>query len=147
MKARNYIVLWFFVTLLLSPYALAQTAKKANPPTAQDFKRWEAQIQEYKQWLELVRSNDYRLWIRVDSTHRPHRLYLGDGFDKVDDLFKERFIETFSRVLAGHPDKFMLIDLFDGATGSQVGEFGWGGLKFYSNHKTAQKEPLGCTSC
>ena len=141
MKVKSAFFLFFVQILLLSPYAFAQTAKKADSPTPQDFKRWEAQIQEYQQWLDVVRSNDYRLWIRVDSTHRPHRLYLGDGFDKVDDQLKEQFIETFSRVLAGHPDKFMLIDLFDGATGSQIGEFGWGGLKFYSNHKAAQKEP------
>jgi len=138
MKVRSALLLFFFQILLLSPYAFSQTAKKADAPTPQDFKRWEAQIQEYQQWLDLVRTNDYRLWIRIDSTHRPHRLYLGEGFDKVDDQLKEQFIETFSRVLAGHPDKFMLIDLYDGSTGSQIGEFGWGGLKFYSNHKAAQ---------
>jgi hypothetical protein len=142
MRVRSEIIAVFFLTLLLSPYALAQSAKSSSSPTAQDFKKWEAQIQEYKQWLDLVQSKDYRLWVRLDSTHRPHRLYLGDGFDKVDDQLKEQFVETFSRVLAGHPDKFMLIDLFDGATGTQIGEFGWGGFKLYSNYKTAQTGPL-----
>jgi hypothetical protein len=125
--------------LLLPVFAFAQDTRKVDPKLAQDIKKWEMQIKEYKEWLDVVRTGAYRLWVRLDSSHRPHRLYLGEGFGKVDYPFQEQFVETFSRVLAGHPEKFMLIDLFDGATGAQIGEFGWGGFKLYPNHKTAQK--------
>ena len=99
--------------------------------TAQDFKKWEAKISEYKQWLDLVRSESYRLWTRIDSSRRPHRLYVGEGFYRAEPRDKEQFVEVFSHYLAGHPEKFALIDLFDGRTGAAIGEFGWGGFKLY----------------
>lgn len=101
----------------------------------QDFKRWEAQLSEYKQWLDMVGLTGSRFWLRLDSSHRPHKLYVGEGFDKADYKLKEQFVEIFSHYLAGHPDKFALIDLFDGATGAAIGEFGWGGFKLYPNHR------------
>jgi len=101
----------------------------------QDFKKWEAQIAEYKQWLDVVGLSGSRFWLRLDSSRRPHKLYVGEGFDKADYKLKEQFVEIFSHYLAGHPDKFALIDLFDGATGAAIGEFGWGGFKLYSNYR------------
>jgi len=98
---------------------------------AQDFRKWEAQIAEYKQWLDRVGSAGARLWLRLDSSRRPHKLYLGEGFERADHQLKEEFVEIFSRYLSGHPEKFALIDLFDGATGAPIGEFGWGGFKLY----------------
>ena len=107
----------------------------------QDFKKWEAQISEYKQWLDVVGLTGSRLWLRLDSSRRPHKLYVGEGFDKADYNLKEQFIEIFSHYLAGHPEKFALIDLFDGTTGAPVGEFGWGGFKLYPNYRWLAKEP------
>jgi hypothetical protein len=112
-----------FVLLLLLPQAAS----------AQDFKKWEAQLSQFKQWLDTVGQTGARLWLRVDSSRRPHRLYVGEGFKRADDKEKEEFVEIFSRYLSGHPEKFALIDLFDGATGAPIGEFGWGGFKLYPN--------------
>lgn len=106
----------------------------------QDFKKTEAAIKEYKQWLDLLGAGGVRLWVRLDSTARPHRLYVGEAFDQIDYTWKEQFVETFSSYLAGHPEKFMLIDLFDGKTGAPIGEFGWGGFKLYPNHSAARNE-------
>lgn len=107
----------------------------------QDFKKWEAQITEYKQWLDVVGLAGSRFWLRLDSSRRPHKLYVGEGFDKAEYTLKEQFVEIFSHYLAGHPEKFALIDLFDGATGAPIGEFGWGGFKLYPAYRWLAKEP------
>ena len=105
---------------------------------SQEFKIWEAKIAEYKGWLDSVGSRGSRFWLRLDSSRRPHRLYLGDGFHSADHKTKEEFVEIFSHSLAGHPQKFMLIDLFDADTGRAVGEFGWGGFKLYTERQQAE---------
>lgn len=131
-------LLWLGVLLaawIVSP-ASAQPRKKIDPKLAADLQAWEAEINALKTWLELVRSDQYRFWVRVDSDRRPHRLYVGEGFDKAEYSMKELFVETFSRYLAGHPDKFMLIDLFD-TNGTPIGEFGWGGFKLYPGYRYA----------
>jgi hypothetical protein len=110
--------------LLLSPWVV-------EAQQAQQFRRWEAQIAKYKEWLDTVGPDTYRFWVRLDSQSRPHRLYVGEGFYKTDDHLREEFVDTFSRYLAGHPEKFMLIDIFDAASEKQIGEFGWGGFKLY----------------
>lgn len=97
----------------------------------QDFKKWEAKTREYKQWLDLHGSEGSRLWLRIDSSRRPHKLYVGEAFHNANYKEKEHFIEIFSNYLAGHPEKFTLIDIFDAKTGKPVGEFGWGGFKLY----------------
>ena len=99
---------------------------------AQDFKAWEAKTAEYKQWLDLLKAETYKFWTRLDGTRRPHKLYVGEGFNRAEYKDKEQFVEIFSHYLAGHPEKFMLIDLYDAGTGAPVGEFGWGGFKLYS---------------
>ena len=109
-----------FLTLLL-----------AQAVEAQDFKKWDATIQEYKAWLGTLKSDGYRVWVRLDSNRRPHRLYVGEDFYDADRTFQEAFVEIFSHTLAGHPEKFMLIDIFDAISGKPVGEFGWGGFKLY----------------
>lgn len=101
---------------------------------AQDFKKWETQISEYKQWLDVVGMSGSRFWLRLDSSRRPHRLYVGEGFDQADYYLKENFVEIFSHYLSGHPEKYALIDLFDSVTGTAIGEFGWGGFKLYPNY-------------
>jgi hypothetical protein len=102
------------------------------PASGQDFKKQEAQIAEYKKWLDTLGPNGSRYWVRLDSQHRPHRLYLGEGFYRANHQSQESFVDTFSNYLAGHPQKFMLIDLFDASTNKPVGEFGWGGFRLYS---------------
>ena len=69
--------------------------------------------------------------MRLDARQRPHRLYLGEGFYSADLQSQEHFVNTFSNYLAGHPDKFMLIDLFDVNTNKPIGEYGFGGFKLY----------------
>jgi hypothetical protein len=97
------------------------------------FKEIEARILEYRGWLDRLGSSGSRLWVRLDSTKRPHRLYVGEGFQRANYEEKENFIEIFSRFLAGHPDKNMLIDIFDNSTGRLIGEYGFGGFRLFSN--------------
>ncbi|HWP57499.1 MAG TPA: hypothetical protein VNL14_06415 [Candidatus Acidoferrales bacterium] len=142
--ARRKQIWGLILAILLLPAALfGQDTRYVDRKTAEDIKRWEAKIKEYKAWLDLVRSDDYRLWVRLDGSHRPYRLYLGEGFSRVDSSSQQQFVETFSRFLAGHPEKYMLIDLYDNATGAHVGEFGWGGFKLYANGSSQKqkKEP------
>jgi hypothetical protein len=95
------------------------------------FKEIEARVLEYRKWLDKAGSNGSRFWVRLDSTKRPHRLYVGDGFMQADATDKEEFIEIFSRFLAGHPEKNMLIDIFDASTGKPIGEYGFGGFRLF----------------
>jgi hypothetical protein len=97
------------------------------------FKEIEAKVREYRTWLDGVGSKGSRLWVRLDSTKRPHRLYVGEGFQIANFEDQENFIEIFSRFLAGHPDKNMLIDIFDHSTGKLIGEYGFGGFKLFKN--------------
>jgi hypothetical protein len=96
-----------------------------------NFKEIEARVLEYRKWLDKVGSNGTRYWIRLDSSKRPHRLYVGDGFMQAESTDKEEFIEIFSRFLAGHPEKNMLIDIFDASTGKPIGEYGFGGFRLF----------------
>src|SRR4051794_19567466 len=95
------------------------------------FKEIEARVSEYRKWLDQVGSKGSRFWIRLDSSKRPHRLFVGEGFMAADPTHKEEFIEIFSRFLAGHPEKNMLIDIYDSSTGKEIGEYGFGGFKLF----------------
>jgi hypothetical protein len=104
-----------------------------------EFTEQEAKIMRYKQWLDTVGPQGSRYWIRLDARHRPHRLYVGEGFYHVDSKSQERFLDIFSNYLAGQPDKFVLIYLFDANTNKRVGEYGFDGFKLYSTPmRTAQ---------
>jgi hypothetical protein len=81
--------------------------------------------------LDRVGSTGSRLWVRLDSTKRPHRLYVGEGFLRAEYRDKEHFVEIFSSFLAGHPDKNMLIDIFDFSNGKLIGEYGFGGFRLF----------------
>jgi hypothetical protein len=96
-----------------------------------EFKAREAKIAQYKRWLDSLGPEGSRYWVRLDAGRRPHRLYLGQGFHRADAQSQERFIDTYSSYLAGHPEKFMLIDLFDAETNKWIGEYGFGGFKMY----------------
>jgi hypothetical protein len=95
------------------------------------FKEVEAKVSEYRKWLDQVGSNGSRYWVRLDSTKRPHRLYVGEGFMRANNSEQENFIEIFSRFLAGHPDKNMLIDIYDPTSGKWIGEYGFGGFRLF----------------
>ena len=98
------------------------------------FKEIEARVSEYRKWLDKVGNNGSRYWVRLDSTKRPHRLYVGDGFVRASATEKEQFVEIFSRFLAGHPEKNMLIDIYDANTGKEIGEYGFGGFHLFDPH-------------
>jgi len=96
-----------------------------------NFKEIEAKVREFRSLLDQAGSNGSRFWTRLDSSKRPHRLYVGEGFINANDEAKENFIELFSRFLAGHPDKNMLIDIYDGSTSKLIGEYGFGGYRLF----------------
>ena len=123
MRMPGRIRVFLLASALLFPgLALAQTIS---------FKEIEARVLEYRKWLDQVGSNGSRFWVRLDSTKRPHRLYVGDGFKQASASDQEEFVEIFSRFLAGHPEKNMLIDLFDASTGKPIGEYGFGGFRLF----------------
>ena len=95
------------------------------------FREIQSRISQYKMWLDQLNSNGQHYWIRLDSSKRPHRLYVGEGFLHADFNHKEEFIEIFSRYLAGHPEKNMLIDIYDATNGRAIGEYGFGGFKLF----------------
>ena len=102
--------------------------------SAQNFniKEIEARVLEYRKWLDKVGSNGSRYWVRLDSSKRPHRLFVGEGFLKANAVEQEEFVEIFSRFLAGHPEKNMLIDIFDASSGKEIGEYGFGGFRMFA---------------
>ena len=111
------------IALLFPVLSLAQSLS---------FKEIQARVSEYKVWLDKLGSNGSHYWLRLDGTKRPHRLYVGEGFTQATTGEKEEFIEIFSRYLAGHPEKNMLIDIYDGSTGKVIGEYGFGGFRLYT---------------
>ena len=115
-----------FITLLFA--LLLPAVSSAEGLT---FKEIQSRVSQYKMWLDQLGSNGAHYWIRLDSTKRPHRLYVGEGFMHADLSHKEEFIEVFSRYLAGHPEKNMLIDIFDASSGKAIGEYGFGGFKLF----------------
>jgi hypothetical protein len=85
----------------------------------------------YKVWLDQLRDGEFNYWTRVDETARPYKLYVGEGFLKAEFVYQEEFVEIFSHYLAGHPQKYILIDLYDAENGQPVGEYGWSGFKLF----------------
>jgi hypothetical protein len=120
-RQRAAIVLAF--VLLFPVVSLAQSLS---------FKEIQARVSEYKVWLDKLGSNGSHYWLRLDGTKRPHRLYVGEGFMQATTGEQEQFIEIFSRYLAGHPEKNMLIDIYDESTGKAIGEYGFGGFRLYT---------------
>lgn len=112
---------------------LCAPAMPTAPSHGNEFKEREAKINQYKKWLDTLGPQGSRYWLRLDSARRPHKLYLGEAFHRADAQSQEKFIDTYSNYLAGHEDKFLLIDLYDGATNKLVGEYGFGGFKMYNN--------------
>ena len=123
MRMLGRVLIFFLASALLFPsLAVSQNIS---------IKEIEARVLEYRKWLDKVGSNGSRYWVRLDSSKRPHRLYVGDAFLQANATDKEEFIEIFSRFLAGHPEKNMLIDIFDASTGKSIGEYGFGGFRLF----------------
>ena len=122
MPGKTFSALFLASAILFPTFAYAQ---------AVNFKEIEAKVREFRGLLDQAGVNGTRFWTRLDSSKRPHRLYVGDGFTNADDVAKENFIEVFSRFLAGHPDKNMLIDIYDGRTSQLIGEYGFGGFRLF----------------
>ena len=122
-KRHNAATIVLAFVLLFPVVSLAQSLS---------FKEIQARVSEYKVWLDKLGSNGSHYWLRLDGTKRPHRLYVGQGFMQATTGEKEEFIEIFSRYLAGHPEKNMLIDIYDESTGKAIGEYGFGGFRLYT---------------
>jgi len=122
MPGKTVTVLFLASAFLFPAFASAQVA---------NFKEIEAKVREFRGWLDQAGSNGSRFWTRLDSSKRPHRLYVGEGFMNADDEVKENFIEVFSSFLAGHPEKNMLIDIYDTSTSKLIGEYGFGGFRLF----------------
>jgi hypothetical protein len=135
-ERRQTMKKFTFVLLMFLSSGIVQAA----PARGNEFKIREAKIAQYKKWLDTLGPQGSRFWLRLDSGKRPHRLYLGEGFYGADLQSQERFVDTFSNYLAGHPEKFMLIDLFDASTNKPVGEYGFGGFKLYKPVRTAEAD-------
>ena len=114
--------------VFLASALLFSAAAWAQAPS---FKAIQEQIAEYRKLLDQAGSTGSRLWLRLDSSKRPHRLYVGEAFLKADSHMQEEFIEIFSRFLAGYPDKNMLIDIYDPNTNKWIGEYGFGGFRLF----------------
>jgi hypothetical protein len=123
MRMPGKTIIFFLASALFFPPLL--TAQNIS------FKEIEARVLEYRKWLDQVGSGGSRYWIRLDSSKRPHKLYVGEGFMQAGPEEKENFIEIYSRFLAGHPEKNMLIDIYDAANGKAIGEYGFGGFKLF----------------
>jgi hypothetical protein len=123
MRMLGKLKIIFLASALLFP-ALSR-AEMTNVKEIQE------RISEYHKWLDQVGANGSRFWVRLDSSKRPHRLYVGEGFMRADTHTQEEFIEIFSRFLAGHPEKNMLIDIYDPASGKWIGEYGFGGFRLF----------------
>jgi hypothetical protein len=117
----------------IAVFLLASALSFPNLALAQNisFKEIEARVLEYRKWLDQVGTNGSRFWVILDSSKRPHRLFVGDGFKQASAADQEEFVEIFSRFLAGHPEKNMLIDIFDASTGKPIGEYGFGGFRLF----------------
>jgi len=114
--------------LFLASALLFSAAASAQVP---NFKAIQEQVLEYRKLLDQAGSNGSRFWLRLDSSKRPHRLYVGEPFLQADSVKQEEFIEIFSRYLAGHPEKNMLIDIYDPNTNKWIGEYGFGGFRLF----------------
>ena len=116
------------MALFLAPVLLFSGLAWAQAP---DLKDIQIRISWYRAWLDQAGSSGSRFWLRLDSSKRPHRLFVGDGFLQAEADAQEEFIEIFSRYLAGHPDKNMLIDIYDSTNSKWIGEYGFGGFRLF----------------
>ena len=123
MRMLERVAILFLASALVFPGASG--AQSVN------FKEIQARVAEYRKWLDQVGTNGTRYWIKLDSSKRPHRLYIGEAFLQANAADQENFIEIFSRFLAGHPEKNMLIDIYDSNNGKWIGEYGFGGFRLF----------------
>ncbi len=125
----------FILVLLCCVTSTAAAQSRGN-----EFKEREAKIAQYKTWLDNLGPRGSQYWLRLDSTRRPHKLYLGEAFHNADAAGQEKFIDTYSNYLARHEAKFLLIDLYDAASNKLIGEYGFGGFKLHNQKPTGVDE-------
>jgi hypothetical protein len=126
--------------LLLPPFFVQAQQPQDAKKIQEDVKAWALKTAQFKEWLDELHGDQYNFWTRLDGTRRPHKLYVSEGFTKAPFKDQEQFVEIFSHYLAGHPDKYMLIDLYDSQTGEVIGEYGFGGFKLFSTSAGSQAE-------
>ena len=119
--------LTFSLALILALLSVGSVSRAENL----SFQAIDSRIADYRKWLDELGVGGLRYWVRLDSTKRPHRLYIGEGFTRANFPDQENFMEIFSRFLAGHPEKNMLIDIYDPASNKMIGEYGFGGFKLF----------------
>lgn len=125
------------VTLALA-LLIPQLASTQSSSSSRDFKEIQARLTEYREWLDQVGASGLRYWVRLDSHRRPHRLFVAEGFMHAQYSDKEQFIEIFSRYLAGHPERNMLIDIYDAGTGNVIGEYGFAGFRLFNSARPSR---------
>ncbi len=118
---------------LASAFFCAGLAQAQTP----ELKDIQTRISWYRAWLDRAGSNGSRFWLRLDSSKRPHRLFVGEAFLHAAADAQEEFIEIFSRYLAGHPDKNMLIDIYDVSNDKWIGEYGFGGFRLFAGSRSS----------
>jgi len=123
------------ILILASAFLFAQPAW---PQAVDLIKDIQTRISWYRAWLEQAGSSGSRYWLRLDSSKRPHRLYVGESFLRAEADAQEEFIEIFSRYLAGHPDKNMLIDIYSAGDNKWIGEYGFGGFRLFESANAAR---------
>ena len=69
---------------------------------AVNFKEIEAKVREFRGVLDQAGINGTRFWTRLDSSKRPHRLYVGDGFMTADEDAKESTGQTKHQGVSVH---------------------------------------------
>src|SRR5262245_65465538 len=123
MRVRGKVIVFFLASAFLFSGAVW-----AQAPDLRDI---QTRISWYRAWLDQAGASGSRFWVRLDSSKRPHRLFVGESFLSAETDAHEEFIEIFSRYLAGHPDKNMLIDIYSAANGKLIGEYGFGGFRLF----------------
>ena len=131
MRMRGKVRLFF----LASAFLFAGLAQAQSP----EVKDIQIRTSWYRAWLDRAGSKGSRFWLRLDSSKRPHRLFVGAPFLHAEAAAQEEFIDIFSRYLAGHPDKNMLIDIYDVRNNKWIGEYGFGGFRLFAASRSASR--------
>ena len=126
-----------FIFILASAFVFSTHVWAQSPDRSPEIKDIQTRISWYRAWLEQVGASGSGFWLRLDSSKRPHRLYVGETFLRAEADAQEELIEIFSRYLAGHPDKNMLIDIYNASDNKWIGEYGFGGFRLFNTTETS----------
>ena len=76
MPGKTLTALFLASAFLFPAFAGAQVA---------NFKEIDAKVREFRSVLDQAGVNGTRFWTRLDSSKRPHRLFVGEAFMKAPD--------------------------------------------------------------